>query len=428
MDKTPETTAKNFGFVSTRFAGTDGVSLEAQKWAQVLNRQGHDCYWFAGQLDTNPDRSMLVPEAFFDYPENAWINSQVIGRTNRSRACTTRIHNAKEQLKDKLYEFIDRFAIDVIVAQNCLTIPMHVPLGLALAELIVESQIPAIAHHHDFHWERDRFAVNAIPDYLEMAFPPKFMNIQHVVINSQARQQLAHRTGLTSFVIPNVLDFSVAPPDVDAFAASFRKDIGLTDQDLLILQPTRIVPRKGIEHAIELVQRLKDPRCKLVISHDAGDEGLEYQEFLTDYAQAMGVNLRFVSRRVSPLRAEDANLGRRYTLGDAYLHADLVTYPSLYEGFGNAFLEAVYFRKPLLVNRYSIYIRDIEPKGFRVIAMNGYITRAVIEETRRILRDSEYRRQMVDHNFEIARKYYSLEVLQRKLGHLLANIFGLAEI
>ena len=39
-----------------------------------------------------------------------------------------------------------------------------------------------------------------------------------------------------------------------------------------------------------------------------------------------------------------------YTLFDIYPHADLVTYPSYYEGFGNAFLEAVYFRKPVVVN------------------------------------------------------------------------------
>ena len=53
-----------------------------------------------------------------------------------------------------------------------------------------------------------------------------------------------------------------------------------------------------------------------------------------------------------------------YTLWDLYHHADFVTYPSIYEGFGNALLEAIYFRKACLINRYSIFIRDIEPKGF----------------------------------------------------------------
>ena len=40
---------KNIGFVSTRFAGTDGVSLESSKWAEVLDKSGHACFWFAGE-------------------------------------------------------------------------------------------------------------------------------------------------------------------------------------------------------------------------------------------------------------------------------------------------------------------------------------------------------------------------------------------
>lgn len=45
---------QRIGFVSTRFAGTDGVSLEAAKWAEVLEQEGHECYWFAGELDRDP--------------------------------------------------------------------------------------------------------------------------------------------------------------------------------------------------------------------------------------------------------------------------------------------------------------------------------------------------------------------------------------
>ena len=425
MTSEAENPKKRFGFIATRFAGTDGVSLEARKWTDVLSRSGHQSFWFGGKLDTDSSQSMLVPEAFFEDEENRWINSQVFGRRSRSRECTNRIQVLKEKLKDKLYEFLEKFKIDVIVAQNCLTIPMHVPLGLALAEVIVESRLPTIAHHHDFYWERDRFAIAAIPDYLEMAFPPKFMNIQHVVINSSAREQLAHRTGLNSVIIPNVLDFSIASPSVDDFSASFRKDVGLVDNDVLILQPTRIVSRKGIEQAIELVRRLKNSKYKLVISHEAGDEGLEYQEFLTDYATSVGVDMRITSHQVSTMRSEDQKMGKHYTLWDVYLHADMVTYPSLYEGFGNAFLEAVFFRKPLLVNRYSIYIRDIEPKGFNVIEMNGYITRSVVEEARHVLENADYCKSMVDHNFKLAQRYYSYEVLERRLGYLLSNIFGL---
>ena len=46
--------------------------------------------------------------------------------------------------------------------------------------------------------------------------------------------------------------------------------------------------------------------------------------------------------------------GDTCSLWDIYPHADLISYPSIYEGYGNAFVEAIYFRKPILVNRYQI--------------------------------------------------------------------------
>lgn len=58
---------KNIGFVSTRFAGTDGVSLESSKWAELLKKGGHSCFWFAGVLDRVPEKSFLVPEAYFQH-------------------------------------------------------------------------------------------------------------------------------------------------------------------------------------------------------------------------------------------------------------------------------------------------------------------------------------------------------------------------
>lgn len=38
-------TGRRIGFISTRFIGTDGVSLETSKWAEVLERLGHTCYY-----------------------------------------------------------------------------------------------------------------------------------------------------------------------------------------------------------------------------------------------------------------------------------------------------------------------------------------------------------------------------------------------
>ncbi len=415
----------NIGFVSTRFSGTDGVTLEASKWAEALIRNGHRIFWFAGELDREPENSFLVPEAYFKHDVNMEINDQIFGKKGRDLAITEKIHHLKSFLKNELRKFIAKFSIDLLIVENALTIPLHVPLGMALTETIAEIQIPTIAHHHDFYWERTRFIVNAVSDYIRMAFPPKLDNIEHVVINSTAQEELAHRKGISSVIIPNVLDFENFPVINEKRTARLRESIGLAPDDIIILQPTRVIKRKGIEHAIEFVKKLENTRYKLFISHEAGDEGFEYAEWIKENAQIQGVDLRFINTRIEdPWNNRDREDGR-FSLWDVYPHADFITFPSLYEGFGNAFLEAIYFKKPILINRYSTFIRDIEPLGFDLVVMDQYLTQKTCQQAKEVLEIPERRKKMVDNNYDIAIRHYSYAVLWKNLNYILIKFFGM---
>jgi len=92
--------------------------------------------------------------------------------------------------------------------------------------------------------------------------------------------------------------------------------------------------------------------------------------------------------------------------------------------FGNAFLEAIYFKKPILVNTYSIYSIDIKPKGFKVIEIDGYVTGSAVSKARTILGDRKIYKEMVEHNFRTAKEYYSYAILERKLSTLISNRMG----
>ena len=415
---------KRIGFISTRFHGTDGVTLEARKWAHILQSMGHSSFWMAGLLDASPDVSHTAPLAFFNHPEVVEVQSKLFGVTFRSRAVTNRIQSIKERLKDELYRFIEKFQIEVLVPENILAIPMHLPLGLATTEVIAETNIPVIAHHHDFAWERERFALNAVNDYLQAAFPPLLHKMEHVVINSMQQKELARRLGIPSQVIPNVLDFETPPPGLDDYNRDLRQEIGLRDDDWFILQPTRVVQRKGIEHAIELVRRLKNKKAKLVISHPAGDEGNAYMDMLYDRIADAGIDVRFISDRVGETRGVNSDGKKIYMLSDVYPHADVITYPSYYEGFGNAFLEAVYFGKPIVVNTYAVYARDIDPLGFKTIEMTQLVTKDVVEKLHALLQDRALQAEWSSINYALGVKYFSYSVARRKLAARLANLFG----
>jgi len=437
---------RRIGFVGTRFAGTDGVTLEAEKWASVLERMGHSCAWFAGQLDERFTPGRTVPEAFYRHPQVAALTrelfspgaAELAGATDPGVAVRRRdffspyvrspwISRRMEELRDHLYAELVRFCADLdvelLIVENALAIPVHVPLGMALTRLIAETGIPVIAHHHDLPWERQRFAVNAVEDILAASFPPRLPSIRHVVINSVQAQQLAWRSGLTSRVIPNVMEFEVPPAPLDDHARQARHDLGVPDDVLLVLQPTRVIQRKGIEHAIELVRRLERP-ATLVISHASGDEGDDYEHRVREFAQLLDVDVRFESELVDDRRGQLADGRRTYTLADIYPHADLVTYPSSIEGFGNAFLETVYHRRPIVVNRYSIYEIDIAPRGFRAVEFDSYISSATIAATQRVLDDPALAAEWAETNYTQGARHFSFTVLDHRLRALLDECFG----
>lgn len=415
--------ARRVGFVSTRFAGTDGVSLETEKWAEVLERLGHTCFYFAGSSDRAKDRSWVVAEALFTHPDVRAIYDAAFSDRTRPPEITALIASLKQHLKSQLRAFVRDLNIDLIIAENALTIPMNIPLGLALTEFIAETGQPAIAHHHDFYWERQRYLVNGVEDYLAMAFPPRLPSVHHVVINSLAATQLSLRTGLAAMLIPNVMDFDRPPAAPDEYAADLRSALGVEPHERLCLQPTRVVQRKGIEHAIELVKRLDVP-ARLIISHASGDERDDYEQRVREYARLLDVKVNFVSDIIRQQRGQTSDGRKIYALADVFQQADLVTYPSSIEGFGNAFLEAIYFRRPIVVNNYSIYAVDIKPKGFRVIEFDGYITAATVQETQRVLSNPALAQELITHNYELGRRYFSYVTLERHLATLLSDCFG----
>jgi len=72
-----------------------------------------------------------------------------------------------------------------------------------------------------------------------------------------------------------------------------------------------------------------------------------------------------------------------------------------------------------VVNKYSIYTYDIEPKGFLTIEIDGYVTENAVRMTRDVLENSELRNNMIEKNYDIATRCYSYSVLKQKLKNLI---------
>ena len=119
-----------------------------------------------------------------------------------------------------------------------------------------------------------------------------------------------------------------------------------------------------------------------------------------------------ISRRVASERKTDGEGKKMYTNRDVLANADLVTYLPVWEGFGNALLEAIAARKPLVTTTYLVYKTDIRIAGFQNIEIRDnydedgrlIIPDYVLEEVHFILTHPEERERMVEWNFELGQK------------------------
>jgi len=146
-----------------------------------------------------------------------------------------------------------------------------------------------------------------------------------------------------------------------------------------------------------------------------------------------GVEARFIAERIRSQR-EARNGECFYSLWDCYAFADLVTYPSLFEGWGNQFLEAIRAKLPVVVFEYPVYRADIKEKGFDVISLGNevegpdesglvFVSEAMVrratEKAVEVLTDSSARQAMVNRNFDLGREHYSLEKLEKRLNNII---------
>ncbi|MGB3701190.1 MAG: hypothetical protein WA997_07970, partial [Anaerolineales bacterium] len=93
----------------------------------------------------------------------------------------------------------------------------------------------------------------------------------------------------------------------------------------------------------------------------------------------------------------------------------------LYEGFGNALLEAIFAKKLTIVNRYPVYNADIKPLGFEFIELDGFVNENSIQEARSLLGSPDKVREITEKNFQLAKEHFSIEVLENKIKDLIAN-------
>ncbi|WP_347840888.1 hypothetical protein [uncultured Draconibacterium sp.] len=473
----------HIGIIHSLIGKNDGVSIvidqSVEAMSQHLNINIGNFFFLAAH--SSPRFNAQTNDVFWHKSE---AHKSILNNFNNPDAegLDEMIHENALYAKQVIKDWVEENDIDLIIAHNT-SHPYNfitaVGLGYYIEELRAEGIIwpKLMVWWHDSYFERAIFAHpnKVIQKYLK--YLPGVTYVNSIAFINKQQIDLGKRlfeehnsTKLEKFfklrttVVPNTTEIpwkwehlptetnELLCPEQDNYNDSFMKDIGLEkqvesrgftmDDTVILLQHTRVVPRKKIELAIDLAFELekkfrsnrKNKCLAVIVSGHSGDEQNQYLNNLyTHYTELCKAN---PDSNVVLIFGEHNILSHRDIIVDKKFykfaevpsivaaHGGIGTYFSDVEGFGNNLLEMMSFALPAVINKYDVYKEEIEHYGFDLPAIDGGgITPDLVDAAYQLLTDIPYRNTIVKHNLQVLKEKLDHKIIAEKLEPIIKSMY-----
>jgi len=324
-----------------------GVEEIVKHQASLFHLKGHDVKIIAGKGDQyTRDFPISINPVFSSMNPNVDEALSELKKGKRDRF---------DYLVDVIYKDLREEVkpFDFLIAHNVMTMPYNLPLTYAIKKLSIDHRVSVISWNHD--------SIYFYPDCPDMYYSEpwtilktKLPFIHYVCISKfrceQFRQLYKIKKEIT--VIPDGID----PPAFFQLTPESRQIIyeqKLYEADLIMVQPSRLIPRKNFELGLRVTGALKEMgvNVRYLVTgaynpHETKD--IKYYRYLKQIAKDMNVEKEAIF-----LAEYRLNHGRKVVpdqtfIRDLYFIADILFMPSMSEGFGLPLLEAGMIKLPIV--------------------------------------------------------------------------------
>ena len=327
-----------------------GVESVIRQHAHLMSKHGHEVAIFCGEGTgfAKEIPTVVVPE--LDSRDSYVRTAQQEAYDGRPGQAYFRL---LEKLKIPFSQLFRKF--DRVIAHNMFTMPFNLAATQVLSGF-AEQGVKTIA------WTHDLAAAN--PDYKipsDRAFDlirERHPSVKYVTISEARAAEFKKLTGSeVDAIIANGLDF----PDTCGITPEVTE---LVHDDLatsiILFYPARILERKNIVFALQIVRALRDlgVKVRLLISGARDPHNRSSAEYFVGLKQlAADLQIHGSVTWVNELFFVD-----QAQLHSLYSVADGILFPSRQEGFGLPLLEAAAYRLPVFCSNIEP-LKSIAPSG-----------------------------------------------------------------
>lgn len=288
---------------------------------------------------------------------------------------------------------------------------------------------------HDLMWSTEPHFYGRFP-YQGVRKPQDSVHIHYAVSTAwMQRRMIAWAPGPIYHIIPNrFLQERPHPEEVPIF----RRYYEIPSDAYLIARCTRVMPQKTIQHDLYLVASLREALVKQGDKRDVFlyvtgpvDEDPDEHNKLSLLAKSLSIRDQVIwGNGLLPLNPPPTQVKTKrniFSIGELLREADLSSFLTSYdyEGFGNPPGEAMAMQLPYIATTYELYHEVYGSRG--AIAPLLPIDRTskidslpahFLNSTMRLLKDEEYRSQVIERNSAVCRRYFSLSALEHQLSDM----------
>ena len=323
-----------------------GVEEIVRQQAQLFHRNYHQVKIIAGEggqfsLDYPIE---INPLLYTRHPQILRVHKKIMEGSS----------SGLEQLADRIYFYLSKSLenYDFLIAHNILTMNFNLPLTFAIHKLVNNNSIKIIAWNHDSPYFYPNYPsyLNEEPWNILKTFNQKI----HYIAISKSRQkqfQKLYKQKSKIRVIPDGID-PISFFKLDPLTVRIVGERNLLEADLLMVQPSRLTPRKNIELSIRVLKAFKDKgvEAKLLLT-GAYDPHIPKSKSYYFKLRALAKNLKVEEDIIiiaeHKLKSQQKVIPSRSLIRDLYLISDLLFMPSIQEGFGIPLLEAGMIKLPV---------------------------------------------------------------------------------